>query len=157
MLVRSLNARGDSDAAGALRDEAMRFYHAGRSRPAGDPLRSGAALLVGELLLGIGELDAADEFLAEAVANRRAVLGPRHRMTGFAESVRGACLAGLGRDAEAEALLEAGRASVCDERPAGYGSRSLYCLEASRRLAEFYDGTAPPEAAAGIRAPRPAP
>ncbi len=152
MLVRALNAQGAFEAAAALREDALRLYERAAPLPADHPLRGGAALILGELLAGQGELEEAEGLMREAADLRREALGEDHRMTAFAESVWGACLADLGRYQEAEALLLASRERICSERPGGYGPRSLYCVEATERLIDLYERLGRPDDAAPQRA-----
>jgi predicted Ser/Thr protein kinase/tetratricopeptide (TPR) repeat protein len=133
-LIRVTLAQDDLVKARGLLVDAWEQYEQAQVLPADHPLRSGAALLLGELLLGTGDAAAAEPLLHEAVALRRATAGASHRMTAIAESALGACLVRLGRQDDAAPMLRRSYELLARPGPLGYGPDFTYTIEARERL-----------------------
>ena len=106
--ARLLAAQGDTAALNALREPAERLFASTESLPPDHPNRSGALLLLGEISLGLGEIEDARYWLDQCVEQRRQTLGPDACLTAYAESVLARCLAAQGQhDAARELALAA--------------------------------------------------
>ncbi len=97
-----LTALGQYDEARILFDEALAIHGNGRNRPV---LQKNKALL----LAAAGEHTACEELTREVLPLLR-----RNDRIAEAKSIRGACLAGLGRRGEAESLLREGYETLLD-------------------------------------------
>lgn len=140
-----LQARGDHAAAEPL----YRASLAMKRRLLGDAHPGVAQGLnnLASLLVARGDPQGCARAIDEALAIYRAVLPAGHWRTRNAESVRGACLVGLGRHAEAEPLLLESYPVLEAER----GADSVYARDALRRIVELYQAWGRPEKAEAYR------
>lgn len=100
-----------------------------------------------------GEYARAEELLAECTGIRRRTLPEDHWLIAWSESLRGGCLAGLGRIEEAEPILLETSQRILKT----LGSEGTYAREALLRVVHLYEASDRPEEAAKYKAMIPDP
>jgi tetratricopeptide (TPR) repeat protein len=117
-----------------------------KTLPAASPELAETLVSLGSLRMERGDTKAAEPLLREGFEILQST-APRHWRTGQAESLRGACLAALGRAAEAEPLLRGGYQRLA----AAQGSQRREAQAALGRLVRFYESRGEKEKEASFR------
>ncbi len=130
-----------------LQVEAAILERANLKLPANHPHRSGLLLLTGFVEMNLGRPAAAETSLRECVRLRTEQLGSHNRITLYAQTVLGGCLALQGRFEEAETVLQ----EFVPQVEASYIPGSYMSAEARQRLVDLYTAWGKPELAAAAR------
>ncbi len=130
-----------------LQDEAAMLERASAKLPADHPHRSGLLLLTGFIDMHLDQAAAAEPRLRECARLRTQQLGPESKITVYAQTVLGECLARLGRFEEAEALLQ----QFVPRVEATYFPGSYMAVEARQRLVDLYTAWGKPDQAQAAR------
>lgn len=134
---------GDRNELVRIREEAMSIQRSVDRLPDSHAHRSGMLLLLGFVDMHIGDPTAAEQLLRECVRLRESQLGPDAKITVYAQTVLGACLARQGRFEEAEHILQ----TFVPRVEARYIPGSYMSAEARKRLVDLYIAWDKPELA----------
>ncbi len=150
-LAALLREKGDYDGAEHQYRKALAIF---RSQLGNEHPFLGVSLVsLANLRIDRGDFEGAETLIDESLDIFRRALPPDHWWKVQAESVRGACLSGLGRFAEAEPLL-LDSYPVLKERQ---GVESTYAKDALKRIVDLYEAWGKPAKAAEYRALTPEP
>jgi hypothetical protein len=120
----------------------------GRSLQDAHPAVGTAMSLLGRALARMDSLDAAERWLRESLAVRRANLPPGHFLVASSESILGDLLRMRKQYPRAEAMLVGAERALVATR----GERAPIVADARKRLVDLYDAWGRPEDAARWRA-----
>ena len=141
--------RHKGDVAGAVRVSREVLALRGRVLSDTHPMVAATLQVLGLSLLDQGDARGALPLLRDSLALRHQSLPAGHWLIATGEGALGECLAALGRNGEAEALLLASYESLRARR----GDTHEHTVDARQRLVRFYERTARPHDAARYRTP----
>ncbi|MBX3377448.1 MAG: protein kinase [Phycisphaeraceae bacterium] len=146
-LARLAVSTADSETLDFVRRESAPLVKTAQTLPTDHPHRSGLLLLQGFLEMHTGDPLAAEAPLRECIAIRQRTVGPDHRITAYAQTVLGECLARQGRFEEAEARL----VMYVPRVEAKYIPGSFMSAESRQRLVQMYLAWGRPDQAEAAR------